>query len=162
MQVFNFRFTVRAPIGAVRRFHSDTSALKRLTPPPTVVQLHKIEPLAEGSVSKFTLWLGPIPLKWTAVHRDVTEMGFTDVQTDGPAKKWEHTHSFLSLTNDKTEIQEHIEYEHKTGIWGAVTRILFSKPNLYLMFTFRKYATRWYLRRRGGSGPSPLTARPAP
>ena len=53
MPVFDFSFTVDAPLSAVRDFHRDTSALKRLTPPPTFVRLISIEPLAEGSVSKF-------------------------------------------------------------------------------------------------------------
>jgi ligand-binding SRPBCC domain-containing protein len=147
MPVFDYKFTVDASLEAVRDFHRDTSALKRLTPPPTIVQMHEIEPMGEGSVSRFTLWIGPLPLRWKAVHRGVSERGFTDVQAEGPAQKWEHTHTFVSLTPDVTEIQEHIQYEHKNGFWGIVTRLLFARPNLYLMFTFRKHATRWYLRR---------------
>ncbi|MEY3205179.1 MAG: hypothetical protein RLZZ21_1510 [Planctomycetota bacterium] len=147
MPVFDYRFTVAAPLAAVRDFHRDTSALKRLTPPPTFVQLHSIEPLAEGSVSRFTLWVGPLPLRWKAVHRGVTDRGFTDVQAEGPAAKWEHTHSFVPLDDRTTEIREHIEFEHKRGFWGLVTRILFSKPNLALMFTYRMLVTRWFLRR---------------
>jgi ligand-binding SRPBCC domain-containing protein len=147
MPVFDYRFTVNASLQAVRDFHADTSALKRLTPPPTIVQLHEIEPLGEGSVSRFTLWVGPLPLRWKAVHRGVSEHGFTDVQASGPAHKWEHTHTFIPATQEITEIREHIDYEHKQAFWGLITRILFARPNLYLMFAFRKYATRWYLRR---------------
>jgi ligand-binding SRPBCC domain-containing protein len=146
MPVFDYSFTVDAPLAAVRAFHHDTAALKRLTPPPTIVQLHSIEPLAEGSVSKFTLWVGPLPLRWTAVHKNVSPTGFTDVQTEGPAQKWEHTHSFVPLSDSVTEIREHIEYEHKGGPWGIVTRLLFSRPNLLFMFGFRRWATRRGLR----------------
>ena len=146
MPVFDYRFTVRASLEAVHEFHRDTSALNRLTPPPTIVQLQEIEPLGEGSISRFTLWVGPLPLRWEAVHRGVSEHGFTDVQSQGPAKKWEHTHTFTPVTEGTTEIREHIEYEHKTRFWGIVTRLLFARPNLYLMFTYRKLATRWYLR----------------
>lgn len=142
MPVFDYSFTVNAPLTAVREFHHDTTALKRLTPPPTIVQLHSIEPLAEGSVSRFTLWVGPLPLRWTAVHRNVSDTGFTDVQAEGPARKWEHTHSFVPLSESVTEIREHIEYEHKSGLWGVVTRLLFSWPNLMLMFGYRKWVTR--------------------
>jgi ligand-binding SRPBCC domain-containing protein len=148
MPIFDYQFTVHSPLRTVRDFHRDTSALKRLTPPPTFVQLHGIEPLAEGSVSEFTLWVGPLPLRWKAVHCDVSEEGFTDVQAEGPARKWEHTHSFHAITEDTTQIREHIDYEHRRGIWGVVTRVLFSRPNLYLMFTYRKLATRWYLNGR--------------
>jgi hypothetical protein len=41
-----------------------------------------------------------------------------------------------------TEIREHIEYAHKPGPWGLVTRVLFSKPNLWLMFGYRAWVTR--------------------
>ena len=153
MPIFDYSFTVPAPLEAVRDFHHDTSALKRLTPPPTIVQLHSIEPLGEGSVSKFTLWVGPLPLHWTAVHRNVSPSGFTDIQAEGPAAKWEHTHTFTAVSPTVTRINEHIEYEHKRGLWGIVTRLLFSKPNLSFMFTFRKLATRWHL--RNSSRPQP-------
>ncbi|NBW96719.1 MAG: hypothetical protein EBR28_08300 [Planctomycetia bacterium] len=146
MPTFDYSFTVPAPLSAVGEFHGDTSALKRLTPPPTLVRLHSIEPLAEGSVSRFTLWVGPLPLHWTAVHRGVSERGFTDVQAAGPAARWEHTHTFTPLDATTTRIDEHIEFEHKPGFWGVVTRLLFSRPNLLLMFTYRKFATRWHLR----------------
>ena len=148
MPVFDFSFTVDAPLAAVRDFHHDTSALKRLTPPPTFVRLISIEPLAEGSVSKFVLWVGPLPLRWTAVHRDVSDRGFTDVQAAGPAAAWAHTHTFTALPDGRTRIDEHIEYAHKSGLWGVVTRLLFSKPNLWLMFSYRRFVTRWFLRRR--------------
>jgi len=142
MPVFDYRFTVDAPVEAVRTFHHDTSALRRLTPPPTIVQLHSVEPLAEGSVSEFPLWVGPLPLRWKAVHRDVTERGFTDVQAAGPAARWEHTHSFLPLPDGRTEVREHIEYEHRRDLWGLVTRLLFSRPSLWFMFGYRRWVTR--------------------
>ena len=147
MPVFDFSFTVNAPLSVVRDFHRDTSALKRLTPPPTFVQIHSIEPMAEGSVSKFTLWVGPLPLRWTAVHRDVSDRGFTDVQAAGPAARWEHTHTFEPLPDGRTRIREHIEFEHRRGPWGLVTRLLFSWPNLWLMFGYRRWVTRRALRR---------------
>ncbi|MBJ42444.1 MAG: hypothetical protein CMJ80_03985 [Planctomycetaceae bacterium] len=142
MPTFDFEFIVNAPLCVVQDFHRDTRALKLLTPPPTVVQLHKIEPLAEGSVSEFTLWVGPLPLKWRAVHHNVGPAGFTDVQESGPAKKWEHTHTFEIVNPESTRILEHIEFEHRRDFWGIVTRILFARPNLFAMFTYRKLVTR--------------------
>ena len=77
---------------------------------------------------------------------------FTDVQAAGPAKKWEHTHSFVPLSPSVTEVREHIEYEHQAGLWGIVTRLLFSWPNLLFMFGYRKWATRRALRRSSRDG----------
>lgn len=148
MPVFDYRFTVAASQEAVRDFHLDTRALAWLTPPPVIVQLHEIQPLAEGSLSRFTFWIGPLPLRWTAIHRDVTPYGFTDVQADGPARKWGHTHTFIPLTEDLTEVREHIEFEHRRCFRGLITRVLFAPPNLSLMFAYRKLATRRHLRQQ--------------
>lgn len=155
MPTFDFSFTVDAPLAAVAAFHSDTSALKRLTPPPMIAQMHEIEPLAEGSISKFTLWFGPLPIHWTAVHSNVSQYGFTDTQQSGPAARWAHTHTFTPITPHQTRIDEHIEYEHGTGFWGAMTRFLFAKPNLKVMFTYRKLVTRRYLRSGDSQAPAP-------
>lgn len=146
MPIFDFSFLVNASLVDVREFHHGTAALKMLTPPPTIVQLHDIEPLAEGSVSRFTLWVGPLPIAWTAVHRNVTDFGFTDIQESGPAKRWEHIHTFSVVSDHVTRVSEHIEYEHGSGFWGLVTRVLFAKPNLYAMFTYRKWVTQRSLR----------------
>lgn len=147
MPIFDYSFTVDAPLAVVRDFHRDTSALRLLTPPPTCVRIHSVEPMAEGSVSRFTLWVGPLPLRWTAVHRNVSDRGFTDVQAEGPAAKWEHTHTFTPLSDQVTRIDEHIEYEHAPGIRGILTRLLFSKPNLLFMFAYRRFVTRRHCRR---------------
>ena len=153
MPVFDYSFSVEAPLQAVCDFHHDTSALRRLTPPPTFVRLISIEPLAEGSVSRFVLWVGPLPLHCTAVHHNVSDRGFTDVQESGPAATWAHTHSFTPLSPTRTRIDEHIEFTHRGGPWGLVTRLLFSWPNLWLMFTYRKMVTRWFLAAGGKSHP---------
>ena len=152
MKIFDFSFTVDASLEDVHHFHAETSALKRLSPPPIRVQLHEIEPLGEGSVSTFTLWFGPLPIYWRAEHSDVSQNGFTDTQTKGPAKYWRHTHRFTPLSPEKTRVEEHIEYEHFPGLKGVLTRILFARPNLTLMFAYRAWVTRRALRRQNLRG----------
>ncbi|NNE94671.1 MAG: hypothetical protein HKN24_01430 [Acidimicrobiales bacterium] len=146
MKTFDFEFTVPASQQRVRDFHHDTAVLRILTPPPTIMQVHSMEPLAEGSISRFTIWAGPIPLRWEATHRDVSDLGFTDVQTNGPMKHWEHTHRFTEAGPDQTMVTEHIEYEHGGGLWGAVTRAFFSAPALRALFAYRKFQTRRHCR----------------
>lgn len=142
MPVFDFRFTVDASVEQVRAFHHSTEVLRQLTPPPAIMRVQHLEPLGEGSVSRFTVWFGPLPIRWEATHSDVDEHGFTDTQTDGPMRSWRHTHRFTALGPDRTEVHEHIEYEHGDGKWGVATRLLFSKPALYGQFTYRKLITR--------------------
>lgn len=148
MAVFDFVFTVRAPLAAVSAFHGDTCALKDLTPPPIITQIHRVEPLGEGSRAEFTLWFGPLPIRWCAVHSAVGPNGFTDTQESGPMKYWAHTHRFTALSDELTQIHEHIEYAHHTGLRGLFSRLLFFRPGLYMLFTARKMLTRWHLRRR--------------
>ncbi len=146
MPQFDFYFTVNAPLTAVHAFHHDTRILKKLTPPPLFVQIHAFEPLAEGSRAEFTLWFGPLPLRWTAVHHHVGPQGFTDRQEKGPLKFWEHTHRFTAVNDHTTHVHEHIEYEHFPGRRGWLSRLLFNKPGLLMLFTARKWLTRFHLR----------------
>ncbi len=139
--VFDFKFEVNASQQAVSDFHRDTSVLRKLTPPPVYVQIHQFEPLAEGSKALFTLWMGPLPIRWEAVHSDVGVHGFTDTQVAGPMAQWVHTHRFIPQGPNRTLVHEHIEYIHPPGLKGIGTRLLFAKPGLYAMFTYRKLRT---------------------
>lgn len=156
MPVFEYAFTVRAPVEAVARFHHDARALRRLSPPPMFVQLHRVEPLAEGSVAEFTLWLGPLPLRWRAIHSDVHALhGFTDTQASGPLKRWRHTHRFEPVDETTTRVTEYIVYEHQDGVWGFVTRLLFAPPGLRFLFAYRSWVTRRALEKRALAGEAP-------
>lgn len=150
MPQFNYEFTVNAPIATVAAFHRDTTALRKLSPPPIFAQLHYIEPMAEGSLSKFTLWFGPIPVRWTAIHSGVSENGFTDTQARGPLEYWQHRHHFIPLNDNQTKIRESIQYKHPAGIRGLFTRLVFGKPGLWALFTYRRLATRRALSAQSG------------
>jgi ligand-binding SRPBCC domain-containing protein len=139
---FRHSFVVDAPVEVVAAFHADTSALKRLTPLPIIAQLHEYEPLANGSRARFTLWFGPIPVRWHAVHSDVSTTGFTDTQVSGPLRSWQHTHRFVPLGPAQTRVDDTILYEHHTGWRGLLSRMLFSHPGLLYLFTARKLLTR--------------------
>ena len=147
MPVFDFIFTIEAPLQAVTAFHADTGVLKKLNPPFVIVQFHRIDPIAEGSISEFTLWMGPIPIRWRAVHSNIDSQGFTDTQESGPLKFWRHTHHFQALDDKTTQIQEHIEYEYFAGWRRILSRILFGRWGLLALFTYRKLITRWALRK---------------
>ena len=142
MPEFKHSFTVDAPVAAVASFHGDTSALKQLTPLPIIAQIHAFEPLGEGSQADFTLWFGPFPVRWQAVHSDVGPYGFTDTQMRGPLKSWQHTHRFTPDGPDRTRVDDHIVYEHDSGMRGLVSRLLFARPGLLYLFTARKLLTR--------------------
>jgi ligand-binding SRPBCC domain-containing protein len=140
VQVFDYAFEVAAPVEAVAAFHHDTRALRRLT--PAYVQLHRVDPLADGSISEFTVWFGPIPIRWRALHREVGPNGFTDTQDAGPLDSWTHTHRFESSGAGSTRVTEHISYEYRPGWRGLPGRLFFGSPALRALFSYRAWRTR--------------------
>jgi ligand-binding SRPBCC domain-containing protein len=140
---YTHRFTVNAPLAAVAAFHRDSRALRQLTPPPMWVQFHQVDPLAEGSIADFTMWLGPLPVRWTAVHTQVSPHGFTDTQQRGPFKAWRHRHTFQELNEWTTGIIDEIEAEPG----NLISRFMWL--TLPILFAFRGWRTRRALRKEG-------------
>jgi ligand-binding SRPBCC domain-containing protein len=149
MPVFTHAFIVRAPLKAVADFHRHTRALRRLTPPPIWVQFHRLDPLGENSISDFTLWFGPFPVRWTAQHSQVDPLhGFTDTQIRGTLQSWVHTHTFEAIDPSTTRIQESITYEYPPGLRGWLACLLYSPLPLRFLFTYRQIITRLSLERK--------------
>jgi len=142
MRQFSHCFEVRAPIERVAEFHRDTQALRKLSPPPMFVTFNKLQPLAEGSLADFTLWLGPIPVRWVAVHSAVDpRQGFTDSQKIGPFDTWVHRHTFRSLGDQLTEVIDEIQAEPgKQFVGGLVSRLMWL--GLPVLFAYRAWQTR--------------------
>lgn len=147
--IFHARSRLRAPVSAVADFHAGPGALKRLTPPPVFVQVHSVEPLAEGARADFTLWFGPLPLRWLAIHSQVDpHSGFTDTQVSGPMLHWVHRHRWAADGEHFTLLDDRIEYQHLPGLRGLLTRLLFARPLLRFMFAYRHWVTRRAVERR--------------
>jgi ligand-binding SRPBCC domain-containing protein len=142
MPEYSHEFIVNAPIERVAQFHHDTRALKWLSPPPILVQFHRVDPLGEGSIAEFTLWLGPLPIRWKALHEGVTPgLGFSDIQVKGPFKSWKHRHDFAQLDDGHTRVTDTIEAEHSNHlIWSLVSRLMWL--NLPILFAYRAWQTR--------------------
>jgi ligand-binding SRPBCC domain-containing protein len=147
MKRYSHSFRVQAPLGRVAEFHHDTRALKYLTPPPLIVNFNELQPLAEDSVADFTMWFGPLPIRWVAAHSDVDpNAGFTDTQVAGPFETWVHRHSFLALDENNTEVRDEIQGQpSRHPFWGLVSRIMWL--NLPILFAYRAWRTRRALER---------------
>jgi len=141
MKTFTNRFVVNAPLHKVSEFHSDPNVFRKLMPPPTIVSFNTHEPLAEGSKTSFTMWMGPLPINWVAIHSDVDpHTGFTDKQVEGPFDYWEHRHEFKSLSDTTTEVIDTIRaFPSRHPFWGVVCWFIwFSLP---LLFLYRGWIT---------------------
>lgn len=148
MLTFTYTFQVKAPLATVAEFHRSATALKKLSPPPLFVQLHRVDVQAEGAIADFTLWFGPLPVRWVAVHSEVDALhGFTDTQQSGPLAAWRHTHRFDAIDTHTTRVREHIVYEYPKGLRGLFARLLFNPLALKFLFWYRGFITRRSLER---------------
>lgn len=147
MRQYSHHFKVRAPLESVAEFHHDSRALKQLTPPPLFVSFNKVDPLAEGSVADFTMWLGPLPIHWVATHSEVDPMqGFTDTQTTGPFEVWVHRHGFESVDDNNTNVIDQVQAKPSNHLfWGIVSRFMWL--TLPILFAYRSRQTRSALER---------------
>lgn len=145
---FRHEFTVNTPIQDVAAFHGSTKVLRKLNLPLIGLIFHRLEPLAENSISDFTMWIGPIPVRWVARHEDVKyDRGFVDVQETGPFKKWRHGHSYTAVDESRSQVIDEIDFEYsQTPFWYIFGHFLVW--NLPIMFAYRGWVTRKSLEKK--------------
>lgn len=149
---YQHRFRVSAPLQAVREFHSRSASMGAITPPPIVVRVHQApEILEEGDEMDFTLWLGPLPMRWLARIEDVTPAGFLDRQVRGPMGSWQHRHSFVPIDASATEVVDDVELTIRPQLlWGVAG--LGMTLGMPVLFAFRGWKTRRLLEGRSSQG----------
>jgi ligand-binding SRPBCC domain-containing protein len=132
-----------------RAFHAAPGAFARLTPPPIFVQVHRndIRDLIAGDV-EFTLWIGPVPLRWQARHAPgANATSFVEYQVRGPMAYWYHEHLITDVSGG-VELRDRLTIAHKPGVAGILTRLMFGSLSLRLLFIYRHLRTRWGMRQR--------------
>lgn len=149
---YEHRFRVQAPIEAVAEFHSYPDAMAAITPPPIFVQVHSAPPrVVEGQQMDFTMWLGPLPLRWQARFEDVTATGFVDRMVQGPLRAWQHRHRFVAVDAAQTDVVDELEVAvRRHPLWGPVG--LGMSLNLPVLFAYRQWQTRRLLEQQQQSG----------
>ena len=133
------------PVSANEAFawHARAGAIDRLIPPWERVQITKpSNGIASGSRVELVKWLGPLPLRWIAEHEDY-EAGhqFRDIQVSGPFKKWEHTHRFEGIDQQRSELLDEIIYEIPGGPFGRTLGGNYIRSTLETMFQYRHQRT---------------------
>ena len=145
---YKHRFRVKAPLAEVAEFHSQSASMADITPPPAVVKVHQAPArLDDGDEMDFTVWLGPLPVRWKARIEDVSATGFVDRQLQGPFRCWTHRHSFQPIDEETTEVVDEIEFKlakHPVrGIMGLGMSL-----SLPFLFAYRGWKTRRLLKNR--------------
>jgi ligand-binding SRPBCC domain-containing protein len=89
----------------------------------------------------FTLWAGPIPLRWIAKIEGVSAEGFTDRQLQGPFARWTHRHRFVRVDDRTTDVVDEVEAEIKRHpFWGPVGLLM--RAGMPALFAYRGWKTR--------------------
>ena len=142
---YRHSFRVQARQASVARFHTQASSLGAITPPMMPTSLHYApEQMADGDEMAFTVWLGPVPVRWVARVEDVTISGFADQQVAGPFDAWTHRHTFVQENEGATSVVDEIEAKLRRHlVWGPVGLTMWL--GLPLLFVYRGWKTRQIL-----------------
>jgi len=146
--IFRHSFTVAAPIQAVAEFHAVSNSMADITPPPIIVKIRQAPArLAEGDEMEFTMWLGPVPVRWQASIEQVSPAGFTDRQIRGPFKCWQHRHSFVAVDEHTTRVDDEVTYSIRRHPWWGLVGLGMAL-GLPTLFAFRSWKTKELLNGR--------------
>lgn len=135
---------IRALPERVFRFHELPDALQRLTPPWE--SAHIVQPAPDLKIGSRaiieTRILGLIPVRWVAEHTeyDPPHM-FTDVQVEGPFRRWRHRH-IIKPHQAGAVLRDEIEYELPLGFIGQLAAPFIIVPRLEKVFEYRHRVTR--------------------
>lgn len=152
---YQHRFTVNAPLAEVVAFHSQAASMGDITPPPILVRVHAAPArLSEGDQMDFTMWLGPLPVRWVAQIEQVTPTSFVDRQVRGPFASWEHLHTFQPVDAHTTIVLDRVTATLKPDwFWKAVGMSMWA--GLPILFAYRGWKTRRLIE---PAAPAPVTA----
>ncbi len=147
---YSHRFLVAAPLAAVAEFHRQSRSMAAITPPPMIVRVHEApSQLGEGDEMAFTLWLGPLPMRWRARIEQVSSTGFVDRQISGPFAAWVHQHVFVELAPDRTEVIDMVSVQLSDKLlWRLAGLGMWT--GMPLLFSYRAWKTRRLLERKAG------------
>lgn len=139
---YQHQFRVKSPLEKVVEFHSQSASMAAITPPPIIVKVHHAPAvLAEGDEMEFTMWFGPLPLRWLARIEAVSPEGFTDRQLRGPFAEWVHRHQFVIVDDHTTEVKDEINLRLRSHpFWWMVGLGMWL--GLPLLFAYREWKTK--------------------
>jgi ligand-binding SRPBCC domain-containing protein len=143
---YQHRFRVNASLDNVAEFHRRSASMAAITPPPIFVRVHRASAiLADGDEMDFTMWFGPLPLRWLARIEATSPEGFTDRQLKGPFAEWVHSHKFIKIDDETTEVLDEIQIRLRIHpLWFPIGLGMWL--GLPILFAFREWKTKRILK----------------
>ncbi len=137
---------LNAPVDKVWAFHDDIGALFTLTPPKMHARLvGDPEPMGQGAIYDIVTKRFGLSLHLVAeivAYEPPRLFRDRQVKGKGPFRRWEHTHGFDPLPDNRTRLTDHVEYEVPFGPFGRLADLLFVRRELNQMFAYRHKITR--------------------
>ena len=153
--------TLPADLETAFAYHERPGALDRLIPPWKNVRVESSDQsLTSGSRVILRLRVGPLSLRWVAVHRDYEPPRlFSDTQESGPFAHWFHEHRFESADPDapRCVLHDRVEYRLPLAALGQWLGGWAARKELETMFAFRHRITRDDLALAEHSPTEPMT-----
>ena len=143
MHTFQRMTEVQAPASELFAWHAREGAFDRLSPPWERVQVvGRQGTIRDGDSIDLEIKLGPVPVRWRAIHRDFVDgHQFCDTQEGGPFRYWKHVHR-LEANGEGATLHEDISYRLPVapfGDWFAGSTVT---GKLDRLFTYRHRTTR--------------------
>ena len=142
-KVFMKQSTMPGTAEQMMHFHELPDVFKLLTPPPSHIQVlrNDLTSLTYGEL-EFRLWVMFIPLHWLVRHEPgPLALSFIDRMLDGPMAFWEHQHIFQDVPNG-VQLTDYLTIEHRPGLMGFFTRLVFDGLPLQFLFFYCHWVTR--------------------
>lgn len=124
------------------KFFSSPLNLSKITPPDMkfrVLDNFADQEIYKGMIINYTVSpLFGIPMKWTTEITQVDHgKSFTDTQTRGPYKLWNHHHEFIP-NETGVLMKDSLAYELPLGFLGEIAHSLLVKKKLEHIFGYRR------------------------
>jgi ligand-binding SRPBCC domain-containing protein len=138
---------VPAGVDQAFAFFADAWNLEAITPPWLRFRIVEAPPTLEaGSLLVYRLRLFGMPIRWrTEIVDWRPPWSFTDVQLEGPYRRWEHTHS-LRVVRGGTEVHDRVVYRLPYEPFAGLVAPLTVRPWLAAIFEYRARQTEARLR----------------
>lgn len=130
---------IESPVDVVWQWHTRPGAFERLTPPWEETRvLQRTGGIENGARVVLQLKLGPVWLRWVALHRDVVPgRRFVDVQEEGPFSSWVHEHEMTADGAGATLMRDCITCVPPLGGAGALIGGPMLREKLERMLRYR-------------------------